>query len=100
MRIGRRQFARGLAAAALAATLLSAPGCTKPVPGRPDLARWESIAERVTIARDEWGIPHVHGRTDAGRLKCVFILSTKSSASISCVVAKSFGLMSPYPFPG
>jgi len=32
---------------------------------RPDLARWERQAERVTIVRDDWGIAHVHGRSDA-----------------------------------
>lgn len=30
-----------------------------------DLARWRSEAQRVTITRDDWGIAHVHGRTDA-----------------------------------
>jgi len=31
----------------------------------PDLARWEREAQRVTIVRDDWGIAHVHGRSDA-----------------------------------
>src|SRR4051812_37492547 len=30
-----------------------------------DAARWTAQAERVTIVRDDWGIPHVYGRTDA-----------------------------------
>src|SRR5690606_17305721 len=30
-----------------------------------DLARWEATASRVTITRDDWGIAHVHGPTDA-----------------------------------
>src|SRR6478672_6562506 len=30
-----------------------------------DLARWRSEAARVTIARDDWGIAHIHGKTDA-----------------------------------
>ena len=30
-----------------------------------DLARWEARAEAVTIVRDDWGIPHIHGPTDA-----------------------------------
>src|SRR5690349_19341693 len=29
------------------------------------LARQRAIAARVTITRDDWGIAHVHGRTDA-----------------------------------
>ncbi|HET7789424.1 MAG TPA: penicillin acylase family protein, partial [Gemmatimonadales bacterium] len=30
-----------------------------------DVARWEREAKRVTIIRDDWGIAHVYGRTDA-----------------------------------
>jgi acyl-homoserine-lactone acylase len=32
---------------------------------RPQLARWRAEASRVTITRDDWGIAHVHGRSDA-----------------------------------
>ena len=31
----------------------------------PELARWRAEASRVTITRDDWGIAHVHGKTDA-----------------------------------
>lgn len=31
----------------------------------PDLARWEQEAHDVTIVRDNWGIAHVYGKTDA-----------------------------------
>jgi acyl-homoserine-lactone acylase len=30
-----------------------------------DVVRWRQRAQNVTIVRDDWGIPHVHGRTDA-----------------------------------
>jgi acyl-homoserine-lactone acylase len=30
-----------------------------------DLARWQREAGAVTITRDDWGIAHVHGKTDA-----------------------------------
>ena len=30
-----------------------------------DLARWERQAQSVTIIRDDWGIAHVYGKTDA-----------------------------------
>ncbi|MGI9037465.1 MAG: penicillin acylase family protein [Gemmatimonadota bacterium] len=30
-----------------------------------EVTRWERRAENVTIVRDDWGIPHVYGRTDA-----------------------------------
>jgi acyl-homoserine-lactone acylase len=31
----------------------------------PELARWRAEPNRVAIARDDWGIAHVHGHTDA-----------------------------------
>src|SRR5205085_2806284 len=31
----------------------------------PEQARWKAEAARVTISRDDWGIAHVHGPTDA-----------------------------------
>ena len=30
-----------------------------------DAARWRAQAQNVTIVRDDWGIAHVHGKTDA-----------------------------------
>src|SRR4051812_26428661 len=33
--------------------------------GTPDSARWEKQARRITITRDDWGIAHVVGKTDA-----------------------------------
>ncbi|MGE5359840.1 MAG: acylase [Bacteroidales bacterium] len=40
---------------------------TKGAPAAPpqELARWLQQAQRVTIVRDDWGIPHVYGQTDA-----------------------------------
>src|SRR5580692_1996012 len=31
----------------------------------PEITRWEKEARNVTIIRDDWGIAHVHGKTDA-----------------------------------
>jgi acyl-homoserine lactone acylase PvdQ len=31
----------------------------------PEVARWEQQAKRATIVRDDWGIPHIYGKTDA-----------------------------------
>ncbi len=33
--------------------------------GPGDNARWERQAQRITIIRDDWGIAHVYGKTDA-----------------------------------
>ncbi len=34
-------------------------------PANPDSARWEQQARNITIIRDDWGIAHVFGKTDA-----------------------------------
>src|SRR5215471_10021243 len=31
----------------------------------PEVQKWELEARNVTITRDDWGIAHVHGKTDA-----------------------------------
>src|SRR6476659_9991790 len=31
----------------------------------PEAARWEQQAHSITIVRDDWGIAHVRGKTDA-----------------------------------
>jgi acyl-homoserine-lactone acylase len=31
----------------------------------PEVAGWEQRAQDVTIIRDDWGIPHIYGKTDA-----------------------------------
>jgi acyl-homoserine lactone acylase PvdQ len=33
--------------------------------GAPEAARWQQQAGHVTIVRDDWGIAHVYGKTDA-----------------------------------
>src|SRR3954468_7279336 len=32
---------------------------------KEEITRWEKQASQVTIIRDNWGIPHVYGKTDA-----------------------------------
>jgi acyl-homoserine-lactone acylase len=36
-----------------------------PAPQNPEAARLQAEAQNVTIVRDDWGIAHVHGRSDA-----------------------------------
>ena len=45
--------------------LLIVTACSRGGPAREEIARWEDRAARVTITRDDWGIPHVRGTTDA-----------------------------------
>ena len=30
-----------------------------------EIAAWQQQARNVTIIRDDWGIPHIYGKTDA-----------------------------------
>jgi len=32
---------------------------------KQEISRWEKQAKQVTIIRDNWGIPHIYGKTDA-----------------------------------
>jgi acyl-homoserine-lactone acylase len=47
----------------LALLVLVGPVATRATP--VDMARWTAEARRVEIVRDDWGIAHVHGRSDA-----------------------------------
>ncbi len=49
----------------LAAGIIAAPALALAQSSRADLARWEKQAQGITITRDDWGIAHVHGKTDA-----------------------------------
>jgi acyl-homoserine-lactone acylase len=51
-----------LSVALSATALLQVPSRSAP---NPDLARWERQARAVVIVRDDWGIAHIHGKTDA-----------------------------------
>ena len=45
--------------AAIALTLGAAPAPA------PEMTRWQAEAARVQITRDDWGVAHVHGQSDA-----------------------------------
>jgi acyl-homoserine-lactone acylase len=49
------------AAALLGFVSLQAAAAAPPA----DLPRWQASAQRVSILRDKWGIPHVYGKSDA-----------------------------------
>ena len=48
----------------LLATLL-AVSCSTKEAVTPEVAAWQKRAEGVTIIRDDWGVPHIYGKTDA-----------------------------------
>jgi acyl-homoserine-lactone acylase len=46
--------------------LLLIVGCSSPDSQNiTELERWENQAKNVTVIRDNWGIPHIYGKTDA-----------------------------------
>jgi acyl-homoserine-lactone acylase len=64
--IGRRAFLRtGAVALAVAAVLVSGGASAAPPQHAPEHARWQAQAAHVKITRDDWGVPHVVGKTDA-----------------------------------
>jgi acyl-homoserine-lactone acylase len=48
---------------------ISLSACSGPrigeAPAGPEMAAWKTRAEGVTIIRDDWGVPHIYGKTDA-----------------------------------
>lgn len=55
---------RVVTAAVLA--ILTACSAAPPAPAvSPEMARWQQRAAGITIVRDDWGVPHVTGKTDA-----------------------------------
>ena len=34
-------------------------------PSSAEIARWQRQAQNIAITRDDWGIPHIKGKTDA-----------------------------------
>ena len=49
----------------LAFAAISTAFAFQPAKGTQETARWEQHARAVTIIRDDWGIAHVYGKTDA-----------------------------------
>jgi acyl-homoserine-lactone acylase len=44
---------------------LFAAACALQGTSDTDVSRWDRQAQNITIIRDNWGIPHIHGKTDA-----------------------------------
>jgi acyl-homoserine-lactone acylase len=54
-----------LARIILIALFAAIGGCTDGSVEAPEVAEWQQQARNVEILRDDWGIPHVYGSTDA-----------------------------------
>src|ERR1035441_6340882 len=59
-----RKLVLSLAIVAIASTYFAFQTAAAPA-GKPETARWEQQARRITIIRDDWGIAHIYGKTDA-----------------------------------
>lgn len=46
-------------------TPVEAPAPQQAAIANDEIARWEQQAQNVEIIRDEWGIPHIYGKSDA-----------------------------------
>ncbi len=49
-------------------TLIISASCSSPQTTTavdPQVAAWQQRAQGITIVRDDWGVPHVYGKTDA-----------------------------------
>ena len=64
LRLGAWHLLRG-AAAAFAAVLLAGVAAAAPTQPAIDHARWLAHAAQISIQRDDRGVAHVHGKTDA-----------------------------------
>jgi acyl-homoserine-lactone acylase len=50
----------------LFALIISACSAPTPAPAAdPQVSAWQQRAQGITIIRDDWGVPHVYGKTDA-----------------------------------
>lgn len=47
------------------AIAISIFNCNQQTQLREEIAKWEEQAERITIIRDDYGVPHIYGKTDA-----------------------------------
>ena len=50
---------------AITLSACSTQPATTPAADSPELSAWKTRAEGVTIIRDDWGVPHIYGKTDA-----------------------------------
>lgn len=44
---------------------IGAAACSAPTSSDPEVVKWQSQAENVEILRDDFGVPHIYGKTDA-----------------------------------
>ena len=45
--------------------VVAVAACVPNLAANTELAEWQQQAQNVTIIRDDWGIAHIYGKTDA-----------------------------------
>ncbi|MFN5072013.1 MAG: penicillin acylase family protein [Cyclobacteriaceae bacterium] len=61
----RRIFPQSVCVISISLLIFGTQLVTFASPTRSEVARWQSQVANVTIIRDNWGIPHIYGKTDA-----------------------------------
>src|SRR5262245_38066287 len=64
-KIQNRVMQKLLLVLALVSTSCTGPPTSTSAQANPDFARLKARADSIIITRDDWGIAHVHGKTDA-----------------------------------
>src|SRR5262245_15247096 len=64
-KIQNRVMQKLLLVLALASMSCTGPSTSTSAQANPDVARLKARADSIIITRDDWGIAHVHGKTDA-----------------------------------
>lgn len=45
--------------------IIAFASCNTPQSSNPEVAKWEKQTENISIIRDDFGVPHIYGKTDA-----------------------------------
>src|SRR5262245_20062145 len=64
-KIQNRVMQKLLPVLALASMSCTGPSTSTSAQANPDVARLKARADSIIITRDDWGIAHVHGKTDS-----------------------------------
>ena len=58
--------------------ILNIASCKVSPSADTEISRWEAHAANTTIIRDDFGVPHVYGKTDADAVLVCFMLNVRT----------------------
>ena len=83
----------------LAFLLFISLSCSQPAPD-PIIKKYEEQAARVTIIRDNWGVPHIYGKTDADAVfGLLYVQCEESFERVERNYLRKFGRMAEVEGP-